>query len=132
MGWCEGVGEGVMMCECEGMQVYKCDSVMVCGCEGVYLCEVLNKVLHSLVQVFSGECGWFRRVQVRDALTQVRGKEVGVETDNIHWVCVEVGGGEKGVERWRVGERCGERKHGREVGREGGWERGGERGREGG
>ena len=98
-------------------------SVMVCGCEGVYLCEVLNKVRHSLVQVFSSECGWFRRVQVRDALTQVGGKEVGVETDNIHWVCVE---------RGRVRERCGERKHGREVGREGGWERGGERGRDGG
>ena len=77
MGWCEGVGEGVMMCECEGMQVYKCDSVMVCGCEGVYLCEVLNAVLHSFVQVFSGE---FHRVQVRDALRE------GSCDNNIHWV----------------------------------------------
>ena len=55
MRWCEGVSV-------EGVQVYKCDSVMVCGREGVYLCEVLNKILHSFVQVFSGECGWFRWV----------------------------------------------------------------------
>ena len=33
---------------------------------------------------------------MRDALTQVRGKEVGVEANNIHWICVE---------RGRVGER---------------------------
>ena len=86
------------MGSCEGVQVYKCDGVMVCRCEGVYLCEVFSEVLHSFVQFFSGECGWFCRVQVRDALTQVGGKEVGVEPNNIHWVCVERGkeGGSKG------------------------------------
>ena len=95
------------------MRVCRCTNVMVCGCEGVYLCEVLNKVLHSFIQVFSGECGWFRRVYVRDALTQVGGEEVGVETDNIDWVCVERG--RVGREVWREVWR--ERKHGREVGR---------------
>ena len=50
---------------------------------------------------------------MRDALTQVGGEEVGVETDNIDWVCVERG--RVGREVWREVWR--ERKHGREVGR---------------
>ena len=116
------------MGSCEGVQVYKCDGVMVCGCEGVYLCEILSEVLHSFVQVFSGECGWFRRVQVRDALTQVGGKEVGVEPNNIHWVYVERGreGGSKGrgEGRWQEGG-CRE-KHRERGGMEDGME--GERG----
>ena len=50
---------------------------------------------------------------MRNALTQVGGEEVGVKTDNIHWVCVE---------RGRVRVRWGERERGGKKGR---WQEGG-------
>ena len=57
-------------------------------------------------------------------MTQVGGEEVGIETDNIHWVCVERGSVRvrwEERERGRVGGgREGEREGGRKVGREGG------------
>lgn len=67
----------------------------------MYLCKVLDEILHALVKVFSSESGWLCRVQVRETLTQVRGEEVGIEPNNIDWVCVErgrEGGSEKGRE----------------------------------
>ena len=64
----------------------------------MYLCEVLDEILHALLKVFSSECGWLCRVQMRETLTQVRGEEVGIEPNNIDWVCVERGreGGREG------------------------------------